>query len=206
MPWRSRKSRLLLLAALPIATLAVGMITTISCQSIPVILTSRSDAAAEQLRAELVLQDGRVIEMWSGPLGPDDWRIIHVPLLVDGFYHEGHLRYGGFRADGEPIPEASGPGYLSAFPNNEAAIFVLGKDETTAMAVGEWVFPEQGNSGLLLAGWVADQFVIVLSCWWKWIAGPVGFAVMAGIAALAALAAGWAWRRRKTVGSMIQER
>ncbi len=197
-PRRSRKLILLVLIALPIAGLVAGMITTYSCQTVPVILTNRSDAAAEQLRVELVGQDGRVIEMWSGPLGPNDWRIIHVPLLIDGFYHEGHLRYRGLRRDGEPIPQTIGPGYLTAFPNNVAAIFVLGKNETTAMAIGEWVFPEQGSSALPFAGWVTDQLVVVLSCWLRWLAGPVGLAVIAGISVLAGLAARRVWRRRAT--------
>jgi hypothetical protein len=195
--------RALLASLALILFLFAALVTTIECRVAPAFLINRSDQAIERLTVSVVYwtSDPDIWsgpEVWSGRLEAGAVRVIAFPMrTIKGYPGEGRMAYGGLWADGRPIPETYGPGYLINFPYNHALVLDVSRDRILAQTVMERLKPTLGGSGIFgLSGFI-DQALIVLFCWLNWLAGPVGIALLVMVAGFIA----WRVRRRRAARS-----
>jgi len=201
-------NRILVRVTLALLTLVLflvaALVTTIECRVAPAFLINRSEQAIEKLTVSVVYrdyakQDGWVgPEIWSGRLEAGAVRVIAFPMrTVKGYPGEGRMAYSGLWADGRPIPETYGPGYLVDFPYNHALVLDVSRERMLAQTVTERLKPTLGGGGILGFPGFVDQTLIVLFCWLRWLAGPAGIVLLASVAGIVF------WRvRRRWAGTM----
>jgi len=171
-----------------------SFVTTVECPIAPAFLLNRSDQAIERLTVSVVYLD-YAEDVWSGRLEAGQTRIIGFPMWpVDGYTGEGRMAYSGLWSDGRPIPEASGPAYLTAFPYNHALVADVSPERIVAATVAESLAPIIGGGRFSGLSWFVDQASIVLFCWLNWLFEPLGMVLVVMMAGLIS----WRlWRRRK---------
>lgn len=182
--------------------LMAALVTTIKCRDAPAFLINRSDQAIEKLTVSVVYRDYATKgswagpEIWSGRLEAGAVRVIAFPMrTIKGYPGEGRMAYSGLWADGRPIPEIYGPGYLVDFPYNHALVLDVSRAHILAQTVSERLAPTIGGRGFLGSSWFLDQMLIVLFCWLNWLAEPTGIALLVMVAGLMV----W-WVRRRQGG------
>lgn len=180
--------------------LVAALVTTIKCPVAPAFLINRSDQAIEKLTVSVVYRDDAKQggwsgpEIWSGRLEPGAVRVIAFPMrTIKGYPGEGRMAYRGLWADGRPIPETHGPGYLIDFPYNHALVLEASRERILARTVSERLAPTIGGREIFGLSGIVDQTLIVLFCWLNWLAGPTGIALLVIVAGLVVW---WVrWRR-----------